>query len=234
MLSLLASCQKYDLASVQSFIRAEVNRGQFPSPTGAEAFAAYAIASGKQLIPEMENAARLTLNHPMTFEVLGEGLQLFEGWALRDLANFRKRCRNNLVSCFESFLKLRQPPFNVWTQCSQTLSYSYSPSETPGSSPSWLTELFRKHLTELREAFSKPLSSPQNIQREYLSALEDHISIDRCASCTKVHLLKGVQFCKDLEDRLTQALNEVCSSFQVDILEIIDRLYLGTFGSEPT
>ena len=214
------------MASVQSFIRAEVNRGQFPSPTGAEAFAAYAIASGKELIPEMENAARLTLNHPMTFEVLGEGLQLFEGWALRDLANFRKRCRNNLVSCFESIINLRQPPFNIWMQCStQGQSYSY---ERPGSSPSWLTEVFRKHLTELREAFSKPLSSPRSIQREYFSALEGHISSYRCTSCTKVHTLKGVQFCKYLEDRSTEALSEVCSSFIVDILEIINWLYLGT------
>jgi hypothetical protein len=105
VLYLLAACQKYEMASVQSFIRAEVSRGEFPAPKGAEAFSAYAIASGKGLIPEMENAARQTLDHPMTFEILGEGLRLFEGWALRDLANFRKRYRDNLVSCFESFLK---------------------------------------------------------------------------------------------------------------------------------
>src|SRR6266705_146503 len=100
------------MASVQSFIRAGVNRGEFPSPTGAEAFAAYAIASGKKLIPEMEYAARLTLDLPMTFEILGEELRLFEGWALRGLANFRKRCCDNLVPCFESFIALGQPSFN--------------------------------------------------------------------------------------------------------------------------
>jgi hypothetical protein len=198
------------MASVQSFIRAEVNRGEFPSPTGAEAFAAYAIASGKMLIPEMENAARLTLDHPMTFEMLGEGLRLFEGWALRDLANFRKRCRDNLVSCFESFLELGRPPFNVWMGCVQE---QYNLHEGTGYSPSWLTELFRKHLDESHEAFSRPLFNPRRIQSEYLSALEAHIASNRCISCTKVHTLKGVKFCKDLEDRLTQALSEVCSSF---------------------
>jgi hypothetical protein len=84
--------------SVQSFIRVEVSRGACPVPEGAEVFAAYAIASANKLIPEMRNAARRTLDHPMTFEILGEELRLFEGRALRDLVNFRKRCRDNLIT----------------------------------------------------------------------------------------------------------------------------------------
>src|SRR6266403_904255 len=88
VLYLLAACQKYDMVSAQSFVRTEVSRGGFPAPTGVEAFPAYAIASSKKLIPEMENAARHTLKHPMTFEILGGGLRLFEAWALRDLARF--------------------------------------------------------------------------------------------------------------------------------------------------
>src|SRR5258708_36157036 len=79
VLYLLAACQKYEMASVQSSIRAEVSRGEFPAPSGAEAFYAYAIASTKGLIPEMEYIARLTLDYPMTFETIGEGLRLFEG-----------------------------------------------------------------------------------------------------------------------------------------------------------
>ncbi|KAF8472365.1 hypothetical protein DFH94DRAFT_673982, partial [Russula ochroleuca] len=90
VLHLLAACQKYEMVSVQSFIRAEVNRGTCPVPKGAEAFSVYAIASAKELIPEMENSARLTLDHPMTFELLGERLRLFEGSALQNLASFRK------------------------------------------------------------------------------------------------------------------------------------------------
>ena len=218
------------MASVQSFIRAEVNHGEFPSPTGAQAFAAYAIASGEKLIPEMEYAARLTLDYPMTFESLGDGLRLFEGWALRDLANFRKRCRDNLVPCFKSFLELGQPPFDEWSYCTTKGSHSYP----TGYSPDWLTGLFQKHLDESREAFSRPVFNPRRIQSEYFSALEAHITLYRCTSCTRVHALKGVKFCKDLEDRLTQALSEVCTSFVVDILEIKNRLYLGTFGSDLT
>ncbi|KAH9989324.1 hypothetical protein BJV77DRAFT_948568, partial [Russula vinacea] len=69
VLYLLAACQKYEMDSVLSFIRAEISRGASPGPKGAEAFRAYAIASTKGLIPEMEDAARQTLEYPMTFEV---------------------------------------------------------------------------------------------------------------------------------------------------------------------
>ncbi|KAF8491514.1 hypothetical protein F5888DRAFT_1053594 [Russula emetica] len=231
VLYLLAACQKYEMASMQSYIRAEVSHGVFPTPKGAEPFSAYAIASSKRLVPEMENAARQTLDHPMTFEVLGEGLRLFEGWALRDLANLRKRYRDNLKSCFKSFLKADTSQSKIWTPCASysvdhrrscnkyqclcgSKSYSLSNlpmSKTNGSLPSWLVDLFRKHLYESYEAFSNSLFDPRSIRGEYLSALQAHIKLYSCVSCTKVHTEKGEMFCKDLEDRLMQALNEALS-----------------------
>ncbi len=159
----------------------------------------------------MENAARQTLELPMTFEILGEGLRIFEGWQLRDLANFRKRCRDNLVACFESFLQLDQAPFNIWIPCVDRRNARYSYSIAPGVSPPWLTQLFQSRLDESRDAFSKPLYNPRNIHAEYLSALKDHLS--NCVSCTEVHARNGDAFCKELEERLAQALNEVCAPF---------------------
>jgi len=212
VLYLLAACQKYDMVSVQSLIRAEVSRGEFPSPKGAEAFSAYVIASSKGLILEMENAARQSLEHPMTFEIFGEGLRWIEGWALRDLANFRKRCRDNLVACCESFLQLGQPPFNIWAPCidfRQFSRHSQSLLNQTGASPHWLTQLFQNRLEKSRDAFSKPLLNPQSIRWEYLSVLNDHTSSNPCVSCTNVHAQKGEAFCKELEDKLTQALDEV-------------------------
>ena len=229
VLYLLVACQKYEMDSVQSYIRAEISHGVFPTPKGAESFSAYAIASGKMLIQEMENAARQTLDHPMTFEVLGEGLRLFEGWALRDLADLRKRYRDNLVSCLKSFLNVGEPQFNIWTSCASyaynssgydsygrySSSGSYLLSNLPMSNmnqslPTWLAELYQKHLDESQEAFSKSLFNPRSIRGEYLSALQAHIKLSSCVSCAKVHTEKGEAFCKDLEDRLAQALNEVC------------------------
>ena len=89
--ALLAACQKYDMESVQSNIRAAINTGTFPTPGKSEGFSAYALASSLGLVPEMENAAQLTLGQPMTFESLGEGLRSFKGGALCDLIRYRKR-----------------------------------------------------------------------------------------------------------------------------------------------
>jgi len=87
--ALLAVCQKYEMESVESNIRLEIKHGKFPAPVEAEGFSAYAIASGMGLVPEVEDAARLTLGQPMTFESLGEGLRLFKGRALCDLIRYR-------------------------------------------------------------------------------------------------------------------------------------------------
>jgi hypothetical protein len=218
-LALLATCQKYDMVGVQSRIRVEIQCKTFPALTGPETFRSYAISSRGELPSERQNLARLTLNFPMTFEYLCDELPLFEGWALRDLVGFRKRCRDNLVSCFESFLRLNQPPFNIWIPCHDAQAYysSYSfPSTAIGSSPSWLTSLFQKHLNESREAFSKPFFDPRSNREEYLSALKTHLgsssSPPSCIACCRVHAMNGERFCKELEDRLTLALNEVCTS----------------------
>ena len=158
----------------------------------------------------------------MTFEIFGEGLRWIEGRALRDLADLRKRYRDNLKSCFESFLKTEESQFKIWTPCVSYTFYrgnyretnSYSLSNLPmfstnKSLPFWLAQLFQKHLDESYEAFSKSLFDPRSIHGEYLLALQAHINSYGCVSCTKVHTGKGAAFCKDLEDRLTQALNEV-------------------------
>jgi hypothetical protein len=43
------------------------------------------------LVPEAEDAARLALGQPMTFESLGEGLRSFKGRAVCDLIHYRSQ-----------------------------------------------------------------------------------------------------------------------------------------------
>ncbi|KAH9009772.1 hypothetical protein EDB85DRAFT_1902758 [Lactarius pseudohatsudake] len=88
--ALLAACQKYDMEPVQSNIRAATKLGMFPTPVEAEGFRACAIAGSMGLDPELEDAARLTLGYPMTFESLGEQLRSFRGRSLCDLVRYRK------------------------------------------------------------------------------------------------------------------------------------------------
>jgi BTB/POZ domain len=211
VLYLLAACQKYKMDQIQAFIRAEVNHGNFPMPVGTEVFRAYAIASSKRLIPEMEDAARLTLDYPMTFETLGEELRLFEGSALRDLAHFRQRCRDNLVACLRS-PNLYKYPFNMWMPCAT--SYSSSIFRT-GSPPIWLTNFVKQRLTELGQAFTRPLPNSSNFREEYLSALRAHTVTSgnvTCVTCSVVHTMKGEIFCEEIENRLEQAISEVGNS----------------------
>ena len=159
---------------------------------------------------------------------------MFEGWALRDLATFRKRYRGNLVSCFRSLLTSKEARFNIWTSCASCTYISdgynsrgrysssglYSLLDLPMSNvnvslPSWLADLYQKNVDESQEAFSKSLFTSQSIRGRYLSALQAHVGSHRCISCTRVHTEKGEMFCKNLEDKLTHALNEVspCSMF---------------------
>jgi hypothetical protein len=176
------------MALVESSIRTEVKRGEFPSPKGAEIFPAYAIAHGKGLIPEMESAARQTLEHPMTFEILGEGLQSFEGWALRDLVNFRRRCRDNLITCLDSFLEKFPRDWGYHSQRS-----------------------LNKFLTQIKndlklKIFTRPLNIPSRIRQEYLRAFEDGVCCNGCAGAFEK---EGSIFCAGLETELVQARDKV-------------------------
>jgi hypothetical protein len=201
VLYLLAACQKYEMTSVLPSIRAKVKLGEFPAPKGAEAFSAYAIASGKGLIPEMENAARQTLDHPMTFEVLGEGLRLFEGQALCDLAVFRKRCRDGLVACLDPFTIVNLS--GHWVGCPKLMSVIFGPERNLFT---WLRKLIIRNQKDLSsQSFTRSLDIHSRIRREYFTALQDH---GKCNFCMGVH----TTFCAELDNKLALARDKVTYS----------------------
>ena len=217
VLHLLAACQKYEMDSIQSLIRTKVKSKEFPVPKETEAFAAYAIASGKGLIPEMENAARRTLYHPMTFEVLGEGLRLFEGWALRDLANFRERCFDNVVKCLDTYLEAEFEPLgssSIWVGCPEVMP-SVSSSETCQSRalPTWLDQFLSRSRGDLElYKFTRPPGILINPYSGYFGALRTHVD---CNFCKRVQAIDVLDYIMGLDKRLKQVLNEVNHSFDV-------------------
>jgi hypothetical protein len=205
VLYLLAACQKYEMTSVQSLIRSEVKRGEFPTAKGVEAYPAYAIASRTGLIPEMESAGRQTLNHPMTFEILGEGLRLFEGWALSALVSFRKRCRDCLIACLDSYLVLQRPgPSSIWVGCPEVtrvtpVRASYRVDHTL---PKWLDHVISQNRDDLKlQNFTHPLDIDSRMPGEYLNALQTHLD---CKFCLRVHAAKGLKYCAELTNKLAQ------------------------------
>jgi hypothetical protein len=203
VLYLLAACQKYEMDSVQLCICVKVKLGEFPAPRGAEAFPAYAIAGAKGLIPEMESAASQSLNHPMTFQALGEELRLFEGSALRNLASFRKRCRDNLITSLEPFFK-SSGPSGMWVGCLEAMPL-----------PRWLNEvLTQNRMGLILQNFTYPLDIHKRIRREYLTALQSH---EDCNFCLKTHIRHGSTFCAELEKKLAQALHTVNYLFYLPV-----------------
>lgn len=199
------------MISVQSFIRAEVSRGAFPAPSGADAHSEYAIASAKDLIPEMENAARQTLDHPLTFDMLGQGL---EGWAMRDLASFRRRCRDSLIACLDSFLEFEPPgvgPSNIWVGCPYVSRRSAPTGPVVRVLPLWLQELLSRSRDDLKlQVSTHPLDIHLRIRDEYVKALQTHLD---CKFCVAVHVKKGFAYCAELEKKLELARNKVSLPF---------------------
>ena len=209
VLYLLAACQKYDMLKAQSHIRAEVDDWcpwGFLPPFGNTVFRVYAIASEKGLIPEMESAARQTLDQPMTFETLGAGLRLFQGSALRDLARFRKRCRDNLITCLKSFLEVGAPGLSsIWVNCPS----ASKPKSSKPVLPIWLCQVLS--FEDLKsQVFTHPLPTPSGIRVRYLTAIQTH---DDCVFCLRVHAKKGSIFASQLERMLKHAREKVPTSF---------------------
>jgi len=197
------------MVSVQSCIRTQVSRGAFPAPSGAKTYSEYAIACAKDLIPEMENAARQTLDHPLTFEAFGKGL---EGWAMGDLASFRRRCRDNLIACLDSFLEVEPlGPSNVWVGCPYVTKRSAPTGPVVRVLPLWLQELLSRSRNDLTlQVYTHPLDIHSRIREEYVKALQTHLD---CKFCVAVHVKKGFAYCAELEKKLEQARNKVSTFF---------------------
>lgn len=246
ILALLAAAQKYDMGAVQSSIRAEVSRRKLSTLSGTQVFRTYAIASSWGLIPEMNMAARHSLDLTMKFEDIGVELRLFEGWALRALLNYRILYRDNLISCFKSFLDICNGPSEIWIACpgpkpslwdlqlfeelvrsKDNSPRAYDPFAhqieadkpedggpiTP-SVPVWLHNLFSEGVGGIRCIADdlvdvRPLVGPSDIRTKYLSAMQKHVTRDKCTFCLEVHAMEGEKYIVELEHALTQARDKV-------------------------
>jgi hypothetical protein len=217
---------------IQQLIREEVNRKQFPEPMGTEAFPAYAIASAKELLLEVKCTARSTLEYPMTFESLGKGLRVFKGRALCDLVDFRKRCKDNMVTCLDSYLDVRPSgPSSIWVGCPEVMSSTPSsePRQRSRALPIWLTKCFSQCRSDLTsDQLTRPLVLDSKIHTKYKTAYASHFN--NCEFCRKVGAMKGSQYIIGLERKLSQAIDEVRHfwTFQVPGTRFTFRRYVET------
>jgi hypothetical protein len=206
------------MPSIQLLIREEVNRKLFPKPTGTEAFPAYAIASAKELLLEVKCTARSTLEYPLTFESLGKGLQVFKGRALRDLADFRKRCKDNMITCLDSYLDVQPSgPSSIWVGCPEIMpsTSSLEMCQRSRALPMWLNKCLSQCRNDLTsEQLTRPLVLDSEIWEKYNTAYRTH---SHCKFCREVEAKKGPIYILMLADKLCQAIDEVLHfwTFQV-------------------
>ncbi|KAH9174325.1 hypothetical protein EDB89DRAFT_565208 [Lactarius sanguifluus] len=205
-LALLAASQKYNMTTIMSTIRFEVGRRL---PTTEASFRAYAIACSKQLIPEIEAAARFTLDHPMTFEVIADALPLFEGSALSDLVHFRKRCRDNLVSFFERFVDGSDNLSRIWCGCQKTKRPLSASQNDKAVLAGWLRDLILQHTKSLKGAYSDPLPNPSSLRADFVAALRAHVTLTNCPSCSTLCATEGDVFYDQLTSRISNVRDKV-------------------------
>ncbi|KAH9174311.1 hypothetical protein EDB89DRAFT_2228117 [Lactarius sanguifluus] len=197
-LALLAASQKYNMTTVLSNVRSEIGR---QLPTTKASFRAYAIACSKQLTPEIETTARLTLDHPMTFEVIADALPLFEGSALSDLVHFRKRCRDNLLSFFDGFVDGSDSLSKIWFGCCKTKRDQHDKPILAR----WVRDLISRHTKKLEERYANALLKSSSLRKGFLAALRTHVSRTKCSSCSMVCAKEGEVFRNQLYRGISKA-----------------------------
>ena len=196
--ALLAALEKYDIDKVSSTVR-----GAMVLPTTEAAFRAYAIASSKGLIPEMEATARLTLDHPMTFEVMVDVLPMLESSALHDLLGFRERCRLNLLSFFVSFFDGNDSLSETWNICIRKKNPHFGKAVIA----EWFRDLVSQQFKNLQEPYACPLPSSSTLRKEYDKVYGAHIR--RNNSCNCKMLITKVTCRDEWLRRLTEARDKV-------------------------
>jgi hypothetical protein len=131
---------------------------------------------------------------------LEEALRSFEGWALRDLVDFRTRCTTNLSSQLQSFLDKRNRTFPIlgW------VPYGHNPRAPSRLVGVAVEDENRTARTTLRMA-SRAL---QGLCDDYFAALQVHVNDSDCHFCMKVHTLNGETFCSEIKQHAgTQVRN---------------------------
>ena len=209
VLTLLAAAEKFDMDVAQSSIRAEVGR-RLQSSTRNRVFRMYATAYRKGLAPEVAMAARLTLGHPLTFESLGDTLRLFEGRALRDLADFRLRSIHNFCLNWRLFSDFLNGPSKIWVGCPTA-----NRDDEDHRLPAWMQDCLRVELVTadtlstlmLRTRFTETIPTSVYLCDKYSKGLQRHVKEKNCKFCMKMHILEGGSFCAKMKDISARAWN---------------------------
>jgi hypothetical protein len=141
----------------------------------------------------------------MTFEMLGK--RNFQGRALRDLADYRKRCKDNMVTCLDLYLNVQPSGLSsIWVGCPEVIpsTPSLEVRQRSRALPIWLNECLSRCRNDLTsELFTRPLVLDSKIWEKYRTAQMTH---SHCKFCREVEAKKGFLYIAGLEKALRQAI----------------------------
>lgn len=205
-LSLIASCQKYQMDSTAAYIRSLLKE-RMPPLFGLNSYRAYGIASQYHLMEEALLAARLTLECRMDFRTCGEDLHYISGADIFRLWKYRTKCTRVAKDCINQVLGSEDDGILALASCSELFNVGKYDTKEPQSVPRW----WHRHF--LHRAANQP--SPKTItdRKAFEDALKMHRTATGCAAC--------------LSRDETRMVNKICAVAEAKLKVAIDQVSIG-------
>ena len=203
-LSLLSACQKYQMDSTATRIRALIGARK-PLITPANSFRAYGIASRHHLEEEALCAARLTLERAMDFNTCGEDLRFISGADLSRLFVYRNECTRVAKDCINSMIDNKTPPASS-SSCTKPVNIGKYDTRELQSVPRWWHGHFLSRVAE------QPSPKSVTDRPAFERAIAPHRDTSWCSLC--------------LPPDETRIDNTICAAFEAKLGPIVERVSL--------
>ncbi|KAF8271134.1 hypothetical protein EI94DRAFT_1658019 [Lactarius quietus] len=207
-LSLLSACQKYQMDSTASRIRASI-KARTSLFTVTNSFRAYGIASRYCLEEEALCAMQLTLERPMNFDACGEDLGFISGGALYRLFVYHCKCKKVAKDCINQMIDHKAPPPSS-SRCSKPVNIGKYDTKALQSVPRW----WHGHFLARVEDQPSPKTVTDRLAFE--RAITSHRDVSRCSSC--------------LPPDETRIDNSICAAIEAKLGPEIEQVHL-TFST---
>jgi hypothetical protein len=206
-LSLIASCQKYQMDSTATYIRSSLKEripllftALNPSPLRA-----YGIASRYQLEEEALLAARLTLECRMDFDTCVEDLHYISGGDLFRLWQYRTKCTAVAKDCIKQMIGNEDDAPSASAPCPRPVDLGKYDTKELQSVPRW----WHRHF--LDRAANHPSPKTLTDRNAFDDALIMHRAVTFCAACLSLR-----------ETRV--AVNTICTAVEAKLKVAIDQV----------
>jgi hypothetical protein len=207
-LSLIASCQKYQMDSTAARIRSLLKECRPRIFTALNSVRAYGIASRYHLQEEALLAARLTLERRVEFDKCGEleDLRYISGADLFRLWQYRIKCTTAVKDCISQMIGSDDAP-QLSAPCPGLVNIGQYDTKELQSVPRW----WHRHFINMAAHLPSPKSITDRRKFEY--GLKVHCMGGGCAACLSPDNIRVDNIiCAAVEAKLSVAIDQVSIS----------------------